>query len=185
MATIEDMIRNSVCFGVAYDPRVRECKICEVALKCEGKCRRGHHGDKLDDITTEDKTTSDTKPASHTDRLKTESKPPQVVTATKDEVSTSMEAVAKSEAAEKKAVDDDKPATAVKNTEKNTEKKPKKEKPKKNYSPEMPVFKDMTMDEMLNLLRQRGGDADKILTYKTEAIQKMRVIMALKKTYEV
>ena len=182
MATIEDMIRNSVCFGVAYDPRVRECKICEVALKCEGKCHRGHHGDELDEITTkEDKTSTDTKPTSHTDKLKTESKPPQVVTATKDEVSTSTDAVAKSEAAEKKAADNEKPATAVKNTEK----KPKKEKPKKNYSPEMPVFKGMTMDEMLNLLRQRGGDADKILTYKTEAIQKMRVIMALKKTYEV
>ena len=41
MATIEEMIKSSKCFGVAYDPSVKECKICEVYLKCKTKCEMG------------------------------------------------------------------------------------------------------------------------------------------------
>ena len=42
MATsIEDLIKSSICFGVAYDPSVKECKICEVKLKCKSKCECG------------------------------------------------------------------------------------------------------------------------------------------------
>ena len=40
MASIEEMIKKSTCFGVAYDGSVRECKICEVKLKCENKYLR-------------------------------------------------------------------------------------------------------------------------------------------------
>lgn len=41
MATIEEMIKDSMCFGIAYDGKCRECKICEVSMKCEAKCRSG------------------------------------------------------------------------------------------------------------------------------------------------
>ena len=41
-ASVEQQIKESTCFGLAYDPKVKECKICEVALKCESKCRNGN-----------------------------------------------------------------------------------------------------------------------------------------------
>ena len=41
MSTVEDMIMDSTCFGVAFDNTVHECDICEVRLKCEAKCRMG------------------------------------------------------------------------------------------------------------------------------------------------
>ena len=36
--TVEEMIRNSQCFGVAFDKHVPECRACDVKLKCEAKC---------------------------------------------------------------------------------------------------------------------------------------------------
>lgn len=41
MATIEELLKNSSCFGVAFDGSVKECKICEVKTRCEAKCRMG------------------------------------------------------------------------------------------------------------------------------------------------
>lgn len=35
----EEMIRNSQCFGIAYDATVPECKQCDVHMRCEQKCR--------------------------------------------------------------------------------------------------------------------------------------------------
>jgi hypothetical protein len=69
---IEEMIKNSKCFGLAYDGTVKECKICEVKLKCESKCRMGMG-----------------------------EKPEPVKQADKDEVSLTEEAVVKSMAKEK------------------------------------------------------------------------------------
>ena len=79
MANIEEMIKNSKCFGVAYDGSVKECKICEVKLKCENKCRCGIG--------------------------ETPKKPESVNLADKDEVSMSDAAISKSKAkeADKKA----------------------------------------------------------------------------------
>lgn len=134
MATIEEMIKNSSCFGVAFDGSVRECKICEVKLKCESKCRLG----------------GDSKPAS-------------VNVATADEVTHS-------------------------NNKKATNKKsiPVKEaaKPKAEYADDMPDFKSMSADEIEQLAEERGIDMSQFEKYKAANIRRMRVTMALKKTYE-
>ena len=37
--SVEEMIRNSQCFGIAYDDRVPECRACDVKTKCDAKCR--------------------------------------------------------------------------------------------------------------------------------------------------
>lgn len=50
MATIEEMIRSSKCFGLAYDSKVKECKICEVYLKCKTKCEMGGCASKPVDV---------------------------------------------------------------------------------------------------------------------------------------
>ncbi len=79
MATVEEMIKNSTCFGVAYDGAVKECKICEVRTRCKAKCECGTGSSELPKKPT---------------------KPEQAPLADKDEVSTSDGAVAKSTAKE-------------------------------------------------------------------------------------
>lgn len=143
---IEEMIKSSKCFGIAFDGSVKECKICEVRLKCENKCRLGVG--------------------------ETPQKPASVNLADKDEVSTSDVAAAKSNAKEK-----------------SNAKKPAKEKSTKNevqYSDDMPAdFKSMSIEELSELLNSRGGDASEFDKYDKEAIKRMRMTMAIKKTYEV
>lgn len=139
MSNIEEMIKNSSCFGLAYSPKVRECKICEVALRCQKKCTLG----------------SGEKPV----------KPKDVVDETPKVEDTQVEMG---------NVNDDKP------------KKKKPTKPKKNYDPSMPVFKDMGVDEMFDLLESRGaGNRKDFEKYTNPSILKMRLTMALKKTYEI
>lgn len=146
MANIEDMIKKSTCFGIAYDGSVRECKICEVKLKCENKCRCG-----VGDVPQ---------------------KPSGVALADKDEVSMTDEAMKKSQAKEK----DMKAKKPV------SEKKLKAE---VKYSGDMPDFKPMSIEQLLDLLKERGGNPDDFKKYDNESIKKMRITMALKKTYEV
>lgn len=142
---IEEMIKSSKCFGIAFDGSVKECKICEVRLKCENKCRLGVG--------------------------ETPQKPDSVNIADKDEVSSSDEAAAKSAAKEK-----DKTAKKPTKT---------KEKTEVQYSEEMPDFKAMSIEELAELLNSRGGDASEFDKYDKDAIKRMRMTMAIKKTYEV
>lgn len=145
MASVEEMIKSSTCFGIAWDGKVKECQICEVRTRCEAKCKNG-----VGDLPK---------------------KPDSVNLADKDEVSTSDEAAAKSKAKEK-----DK-----------TAKKPVKEKKASaaNYSDDMPDFKAMSVEELCDLLDERGGDSSEFEKYSAENIKRMRLTMALKKTYEV
>lgn len=144
--SIAEMIKNSSCFGLAYDGSVRECKICEVKLKCESKCRMGVS------IPTQ--------------------KPDSVALADKDEVSMTDTAMEKSKVKEK-----DK-----------TAKKPIKDKKKLTvvYDEDMPDFKSMNVEEMEQLLTERGGNVADFEKYNSNrGIKKMRLTMALKKTYEI
>lgn len=146
MANIEEMIKNSKCFGVAYDGSVKECKICEVKLKCENKCRCGIG--------------------------ETPKKPESVNLADKDEVSMSDAAISKSKAkeADKKAKKPAKKDTA---------------KAEVKYADDMPDFKSMSIEELCQILNERGGDASEFDKYSAENIKRMRLTMAIKKTYEV
>lgn len=151
MASIEEQIRQSDCFGLAFSPSVKECKLCEVSLKCETKCRGG--------------------------AVDKPEKPAPVQQAEVDEVSNSDEAMEKSQKKEAKANS----AEAKKSTA-----KPKKDKPEVQYADDMPDFKSMDLDECLSLLSERGGNPDDFKKYDNNlGIKKMRVTMALKKTYEV
>ena len=145
MATIEEMIKESICFGIAYDSTVKECKICEVRTKCKAKCECGT-GDLPE-------------------------KPDSVVLADKEEVSLSDEVLDKTKRKETSG----------------TGKKPVKEKKKSDiqYSEDMPDFKQMDMTEIENLLVTRGGNLTDFEKYKNVNIRKMRLVMALKKTYEI
>lgn len=144
---IEEMIKSSNCFGIAFDGSVKECKICEVRLKCENKCRCG-----VGEVPK---------------------KPDQANLADKDEVSMSDEAMKKS-----KAKESDK--TAKKPVKKGAAKADVK------YADDMPSdFKSMSIDELCQLLNDRGGDASEFDKYTADNIKRMRLTMAIKKTYEI
>lgn len=53
------------------------------------------------------------------------------------------------------------------------------------YADDMPDFKPMSVEELLKLYTERGGDATEFEKYGNPQIKKMRVTMALKKTYIV
>lgn len=89
MANIEEMIKSSTCFGIAYDGTVKECKICEVRTKCKSKCETG-----VGEVPK---------------------KPAVVNQADKDEVSMSETAIDKSKAKEKSAKKPVKPAKPATN----------------------------------------------------------------------
>ena len=146
MANVEEMIKSSSCFGLAYDASVKECKICEVRTKCKSKCEGGN--------------------------VELPKKPASVALADKDEVSMKESAMDKSKAKEKDA----------------KAKKPVKEKKKSevNYSDDMPEdFKSMSMEELADLLTSRGGDTAEFEKYTADNIKRMRMTMAIKKTYEI
>ena len=140
--TIEEMIKKSTCFGIAYDGTVRECKICEVKLKCESKCRLGLG--------------------------ETPQKPASVAVADKEEVSMTDEAMEKSKVKEKTV----KAKKTVKEKANSVE-----------YDESMPDFKPMSVGELEKLLAERGGNVSDFDKYVNPAIKKMRLTMALKKTY--
>lgn len=55
----------------------------------------------------------------------------------------------------------------------------------KNYSPDMPEFKGLTLQQMEKMVVERGGNLADFDKYKAENIRRMRLTMFLKKTYEV
>lgn len=61
----------------------------------------------------------------------------------------------------------------------------KKQMPKKEYSPDMPVFKDMSMEELIDLCKTKDIDLEQFERFSSQQIKRMRVIMALKKLYEL
>lgn len=147
MATsIEDMIKSSICFGVAYDGTVKECKICDVRNRCKAKCEMG--------------STEGTRPDA-TDLA-------DAVEVTYDE-DKAAKATAKKEAAPAKK----KPATVA------------KEKKQVNYADDMPDFKPMNIEDMMTLAEERGINLADFDKYTNDNIKRMRLTMALKKTYEV
>ena len=63
--------------------------------------------------------------------------------------------------------------------------KPKKDKEEVKYSDDMPEFKPMSVEEVLTLAKERGINPSDFDKYTNTNIKKMRIVMALKKTYIV
>ena len=156
MASFEDMIKTSGCFGLAYDGTVKECRICEVRLKCESKCRMGQV-----------------------------SKPAPVQIATPIEVNTveevkSVSTVPVIQPEDTKKVK--KPAPPIKAPNK---KEKVVEKPPVQYAADMPNFRGFSMEELENMAIKRGCDMKDLEKYVVPNIRRMRLTMAIKKTYEI
>jgi hypothetical protein len=139
-----DKIKESRCFGFAFDKDAKECKICEVAHMCEQRV--------LSDIK----------------------KPTPKPTVKKDMAEQDASTVMKPQ--------NNRPEPQ-KESAKPTKKKEKKV--TKNYDPDMPDFKAMSIEELDSLAVERGLNPDDFNTYANVSIRRMRLTMAVKKTYEV
>lgn len=191
MASIEDMIKSSKCFGIAYNSRVRECKICEVAQRCQRACENPKGSDTKDDTA---KTTTDTPDTTKADVTTTdepvtetasEPTPEEKPKASKTRAKRAKAGTKVSKAKDSTTVDNDSDSKPT--ADKGGETEPKKEKPVKHYSPDMPEFKKMSVDQLFDLLEERTDKkrSEFIERYKSKSILRMRLIMAIKKTYEV
>lgn len=159
---MNDLIKSSRCYGRAYDGDVKECKICEAWRMCKKKMEN-----EFVDA------------------------PSHPVPASKDDISISDQAVEESklEPAKPRPVPEV-AAEDLKDPESldHVEDKPKKtaKKPAKAKTPEpsdLPVFKDMSLEELFDLAKDRGIKLEDFEKYSKDAIKRMRVTMALKKTY--
>lgn len=151
MLGIEEQIRNSSCYGVAFDGTLSECKRCDVAQRCSARCK----------ALAEEEMTVDVP-------MEKISNPPTVVQSETTKTPT------------------DKPKTskAPKPTTKAT--KPKIEKSKKEYDPNMPELKGMTMEALKALAIERECTGlDVIEGIASPQIKRMRYIMGIKATYEI
>lgn len=153
--TTEEMINASQCFGVAFDPTVRECKQCDVHLRCEQKCRMGRAMMPMRPMSTMLAGPMDVLEPATTSQ---QSKP---TSASKPKTSAPVQ-----------------PSTPIKKTVKDAVKS-------KNYDPLMPEFKGLTLQQLEKMVVERGGNLVDFEKYKAENIRRMRLTMYLKKTYEI
>lgn len=107
-------------------------------------------------------------------RAKMLNKDPKEITK-KEEVKPMEEKVANEEVVESPVVEE-KPKK---------KKRASKPKPEVHYSPDMPEFRPMGVEEMMVLAKERGIDTEPFEAYTSTPIKKMRLTMALKKTYEI
>ena len=134
-------MEESPCYGQAHDPKVKECRMCDLQQECAALTKSNSVFDEMKKLSPE------TEKAMKNVKKKKEAD---------DNV---VEFPSKKEKAEKK-----------------------KTKSEKSSNPtEMPNTKKMSVDELWALLKERGGTCK---TYGNQAIQKMRLIMAVKDTYK-
>lgn len=154
MANIEELVKSSKCFGIAWDGTVKECKICEVKNRCKSKTMMGNG-----------------------------EKPPALDIADVDEVVVEETTNNKVVPFHKKKKEDSE-VKGKKEAGTPEKKKVKDKAVEKNYDENMPNFKSLSIDELSDLAKERGIDISEFDKYKAENIKRMRITMALKKTYE-
>lgn len=134
---LAQQMEESPCYGQAHDPKVRECRMCDLQQECAALTKSNSVFDEMKRLS------------------------PETEKAMKN--------------VQKKKPEDDK----VVEFPSKGKKKPKSE--KSNNPTEMPNTKKMSTDDLWELLKERGGTCKK---FGNPAIQKMRLIMALKDTYK-
>lgn len=150
-AKILRIIEESTCFGIGHDPKVKECMMCDVQEQCRAKTQG------LSVPTPQRK------------------KPEEVAVP-----ETPKKEKAKKPTTTKKTAT--KKSTEVKE-ETRTKAKTTAKKPKKSTvtDPNMPVFKDMTLEQLKDLAKERNVEWR---DYGSDQITRMRLTMALKASYK-
>jgi hypothetical protein len=156
MKDVKEQIKESTCFGVAFEPLVAECKRCELRQLCKTKCEGGE----IPDDPTIEVAATTTKSTAKTASNKAK-KPESPINKVKQQT-------------EKNVASDPKGAAKA-NVSSSA--------PKKSTSgTELPDFKNMSMEDLEKLADERGADP-KWKTYENTGIRRMRCTMAIKKTY--
>jgi hypothetical protein len=126
-------LEESPCYGIAHDPKVKECRMCDLQTECAALTKTNSVFDEMKKLSP------DTEKA--------------------------MKKTNKKKETTSKVVDINKNKSKAENS--NLEK--------------MPNTKKMSVDELWEKVKERGGTCKE---YSNPKIQKMRLIMALKETYK-
>ncbi|WIT26459.1 hypothetical protein [Bacillus phage SPO1L4] len=149
-AKLQRILEESTCFGIGHDPNVKECKMCDVREQCKAKTQGMN-------VPTP-----------------TRKKPEEVAPAQpKKEKPTAKKSTAK-----KSTAKEEKKETAPKAKE--TKAKPKAKKAKAPDNPNLPNFKEMSFEELVELAKERNVEWK---DYNSPNITRMRLIMGLKASY--
>ena len=155
-AKLLESLQQSTCFGIAYDLNTPECKQCDVQLQCrrktEGVDIPTPSGKEV--LKSLSRTGEEPKKAAESSKPKVKSPEPT------------------------KAAEDKKPKAEKATSPEPKVKKPPK--PKAEANPNMPNFKEMSWDALVEQATKFGITPK---DYKSEAINRMRLIMELKKHY--
>lgn len=166
-ARILEIMQESTCFGIAHSDDVPECKQCDLKRQCKSKSEG--------EVETSSK--AKPKPTATVDQMMDSAA--KRIKESKSRVKSTMADPMEG----KGALLSDKPKATT--TSKTTKKaKPNKPTPKQKTtssgSDNMPVFKDMSFDELCELATERNVEWKE---YGNQSITRMRLIMGLKSSY--
>lgn len=174
-ARLLEIFEQSTCFGIAHSDDVPECKQCDVKAQCKSKMLG-------DDIKTPRSNGSSPSVATLQGNLDTQVKEnkEKAIRAKKATATPSVDPMKDIDALE----DTPKPKKATTTTKAKTA-KPNKTTPKPKQKPSsgldnLPVFKEMEFNELVELADKRNVEWK---DYGDKSITRMRLIMALKKSY--
>ena len=169
MSLLDDLIKNSQCFGRAYDSSVSECKSCDVKLECSKQCTLNYSTGVI----------SKPNPATVA-TVKDILEPPSEKKTTSKKVKNLDNENSKKETSDtfKTKTDSQKDRPLLKDVVKH------KKVDDTQYDSDMPVFKSMSMEELLDLAIQRGATFEQFDKYSQPPIKRMRLVMYLKSTYK-
>ncbi|WIT25862.1 hypothetical protein [Bacillus phage SPO1L1] len=149
-AKLQRILEESTCFGIGHDPNVKECKMCDVREQCRAKTQGMN-------VPTP-----------------TRKKPEEVAPAQPKEKPTTKKTTAK-----KTTSKEEKEAPKAKETKPKTS-KPKAKKAKAPDNPNLPNFKEMSFEDLVELAKERKVEWK---DYNSPNITRMRLIMGLKASY--
>lgn len=136
-----EQLEGSTCFGLAHDPKARECKMCDLQQDCAARSAGNNIFDKIKVLNPE-----------------------------------TEEALQKAEELKRKP-----DAEAVDSEDGLTPRQRRKKRKKElNAKIGMPDTKKMTVEELWEAVKEKGGTCD---TYENPSTQKMRLSIALKECY--
>ncbi|GLI90900.1 hypothetical protein ACSHUI_00025 [Bacillus subtilis] len=159
-------LEESACFGHAYEEGCKECGLCEQRIECSAKTKTNSVFDELKVLSPE---SNEALLAFRTKRSKRKDQ----------ENALSSEESVELSVVEPSNVETEKPKKKKARKESRKERRARK---KAELPPDFPNTKEMSCDDLWKLLEERGGECK---VFEDKKIQKMRLIMALKKTYNI
>lgn len=192
-------IKSSKCFGLAFDASVKECKICEASKLCKQQTEKGVIAStSVTGKKSNKKYIEDTNDIDEEDDIIDENEADVEEETPKKSKGAGKKVSSKKKAPKKIVEEDEDEEDEIEDEDIEEDEKPKKSSAKSNKSPkkssakssksstspDMPEFKQLSTEELFSLAKERGLNLADFDKYTAPAIKRMRVTMALKKTYQ-